>query len=102
MYMLLLAHVQVIKAWDEAILDMKIGERRQLIVPPALGYGKRGAGNTSDLTFVSHPLYHTQLCAAYVYVYDSSTDACVDTLAQLCETDQPAPQLAVTKSVGMH
>jgi FKBP-type peptidyl-prolyl cis-trans isomerase len=39
----------VIKAWDEAILDMKIGERRQLIVPPALGYGKRGAGNTSDL-----------------------------------------------------
>jgi FKBP-type peptidyl-prolyl cis-trans isomerase 2 len=38
----------VIKAWDEAILDMKIGERRQLIVPPALGYGKRGAGNNKN------------------------------------------------------
>ena len=36
---------QVIKAWDEALLDMKIGEKRALIVPPELGYGKRGAGN---------------------------------------------------------
>ena len=36
---------QVIKAWDEALLDMKIGEKRALIVPPELGYGRRGAGN---------------------------------------------------------
>ena len=36
---------QVIKAWDEALLDMKIGEKRALIVPPELGYGKRGAGS---------------------------------------------------------
>lgn len=36
---------QVIKAWDEALLDMKLGEKRALIVPPELGYGKRGAGN---------------------------------------------------------
>lgn len=36
---------QVIKAWDEALLDMKLGEKRALIVPPDLGYGKRGAGN---------------------------------------------------------
>ena len=36
---------QVIKAWDEALLDMKIGEKRALIVPPSLGYGSRGAGN---------------------------------------------------------
>ncbi|CAM9804283.1 unnamed protein product [Scytosiphon promiscuus] len=35
---------QVIKAWDEAMLDMKIGERRQITVPPQLGYGSRGAG----------------------------------------------------------
>lgn len=35
---------QVIKAWDEALMDMKIGEKRALIVPPSLGYGKRGAG----------------------------------------------------------
>lgn len=36
---------QVIKAWDEALLDMKLGEKRALIVPPDLGYGSRGAGN---------------------------------------------------------
>eukprot|EP00386_Alphamonas_edax_P002510 GDKI01007500.1.p1 GENE.GDKI01007500.1~~GDKI01007500.1.p1 ORF type:complete len:123 (-),score=24.87 GDKI01007500.1:246-614(-) len=35
---------QVIAAWDEAILDMQVGERRQIIVPPNLGYGSRGAG----------------------------------------------------------
>jgi len=36
---------KVIKAWDEALMDMKVGEKRALIVPPELGYGKRGAGN---------------------------------------------------------
>ena len=35
---------QVIKAWDEALLDMTLGEKRAIIVPPELGYGKRGAG----------------------------------------------------------
>lgn len=36
---------QVIKAWDEALLDMRLGEKRALIVPPSLGYGSKGAGN---------------------------------------------------------
>jgi len=36
---------KVIRAWDEALMDMRLGEKRALIVPPDLGYGKQGAGN---------------------------------------------------------
>ncbi|EGG11487.1 uncharacterized protein MELLADRAFT_123912 [Melampsora larici-populina 98AG31] len=35
---------QVIAGWDQGLLDMCIGEKRKLRIPPSMGYGDRGAG----------------------------------------------------------
>ena len=34
----------VIKGWDEGLQKLRVGDNATLIIPPAIGYGARGAG----------------------------------------------------------
>jgi FKBP-type peptidyl-prolyl cis-trans isomerase len=44
-YHLRLGGNEVIRGWNEGIVDMKRGGIRKLVVPPALGYGSAGRGD---------------------------------------------------------
>ncbi|EFA81357.1 FKBP-type peptidylprolyl cis-trans isomerase [Heterostelium album PN500] len=59
---------QVIKGWDNGLLNMCIGEKRKLTIPPSLGYGAQGAG--AKIPGNSYLVFDTELIDIVSNIYD--------------------------------
>ncbi|XP_062839958.1 peptidyl-prolyl cis-trans isomerase FKBP14 isoform X2 [Anolis carolinensis] len=53
---------EVIPGWDKGLTEMCIGEKRKLVIPPSLGYGKEGKGNFLQLHQPIRLHYHIWSC----------------------------------------
>lgn len=44
-YFFIVGESMVIKGWEQGVIGMKVGEKREISVPPELGYGEQDKGN---------------------------------------------------------
>ena len=72
---------QVIRGWDESFSTMAVGERRQIILPPRLGYGDRGAGGIipggATLYFVSFGRFKDCIFFCIMVVFANFLHVCI-------------------------
>jgi peptidylprolyl isomerase len=52
---------QIIPGFDEAVADMKQGEKRLIVLPPELAYGERGVGDIPGNSFLVFELELVQI-----------------------------------------
>ncbi|KAJ1483050.1 hypothetical protein T484DRAFT_1623413, partial [Baffinella frigidus] len=46
---------QVIRGWDEGVMQMSLGEKAQLVLAPEFGYGEQGQGPIPPNAELVHP-----------------------------------------------
>lgn len=61
---------QVIKGWDQGIVGLCVGASANLVIPPAMGYGEKGAGGDIPGGATLH--FDVEVCLPY-YTAISST-----------------------------
>ena len=58
----------VIKGFERGVLDMCKGQRREIVIPPSLGYGKRGAGEIPGTKMLIKSLALLLVEAKFIYL----------------------------------
>ena len=62
----------VIKGFERGVTDMCIGQKREIVIPPSLGYGKRGAGEIPGEKLFTNPTqcHYLWQCFSVFLVYN--------------------------------
>lgn len=58
----------VIKGFERGVLDMCKGQKREIVIPPSLGYGKRGAGEIPGRKMFVNPSHRHFLKQSLLYL----------------------------------
>ncbi|KAK8122746.1 Peptidylprolyl isomerase [Apiospora sp. TS-2023a] len=92
---------QVIAGWDEGLLDMCIGEKRTLTIPPEKGYGNRGMGPIpagSTLIFETELLGIKGVPKPEPIKYKSASSTASDASSTVSSTASEAAEKATDKA----
>ena len=64
--------------WEQGLLDMCVGEKRTLIIPPEMGYGARGYPPVVSLFLFRLNFYSCMMFIFYFFFLPDSCKQCFD------------------------